>query len=632
MRRIFESLGAAVLVAVWLTHAARAAEQFALEVPGDPSLSSAALWDGQELTVVDAQGQRFVYLRRPDHDSPDGRFWAYFSPQAGTFLRWPVSGRGPMESGTAVGNRIVWTLSKMQVRALGGPRAAAVNELPKDTGRMHVAAVAFDPQALAVAHIDGAGQLHFYRGLGDRWEHLPSTIRAELLVPGAPVDLLRNADSALPLLYTVGTNGDVYEVVEGRRLRRLIGLEGIAFRPGSDFAVVADNRQKSILMVDSRGRLWELDTTAGHHNLIDKRPGLFEPGAPVRVSGPEASQIFLVDRQGNLLEYLRDPATGWSSPELIGTGFLAGGDLDVWLPSEPVPNAAVSVASIDREGQLQILKSTDAGWTRTAVTGARFVPGSPVAALETSAGLSLSAVLPDGRWMEFVNRGGTWQERPIGAGFPLRAPVVINSVGPTGFAIDVAGRLIAATLADASWRTVLLTSQEAGPTVAPAVERRRLIRDRDLTPLTVEFVNPTSEELVIRVLDLRVPGGGQSYTIPPGSSVNVGLDSDQGGALEEALIIPGPAGPVVNVRQVPLPPQRFYDVVVYANRVTYQYIDRRQKRGPVPDFDKSSLVSLGTFPLPPGQYLRNGTKIDVYQAALQGRNPGLSALVNPYGP
>jgi hypothetical protein len=272
MRRIFESLGAAVLVAVWLTHAARAAEQFALEVPGDPSLSSAALWDGQELTVVDAQGQRFVYLRRPDHDSPDGRFWAYFSPQAGTFLRWPVSGRGPMESGTAVGNRIVWTLSKMQVRALGGPRAAAVNELPKDTGRMHVAAVAFDPQALAVAHIDGAGQLHFYRGLGDRWEHLPSTIRAELLVPGAPVDLLRNADSALPLLYTVGTNGDVYEVVEGRRLRRLIGLEGIAFRPGSDFAVVADNRQKSILMVDSRGRLWELDTTAGHHNLIDKRP------------------------------------------------------------------------------------------------------------------------------------------------------------------------------------------------------------------------------------------------------------------------------------------------------------------------------------------------------------------------
>jgi hypothetical protein len=107
---------------------------------------------------------------------------------------------------------------------------------------------------------------------------------------------------------------------------------------------------------------------------------------------------------------------------------------------------------------------------------------------------------------------------------------------------------------------------------------------------------------------------------------------DLGGTLEERFIVPGPLGPVVNVRQIPLPPQRFYDVVVYANRVTYQYIDRRQNRGPVPDFDQSNLVSLGTFPLPPGQFLGNGTKIDVYQAALLGRNPGLSALVNPYGP
>ena len=85
-------------------------------------------------------------------------------------------------------------------------------------------------------------------------------------------------------------------------------------------------------------------------------------------------------------------------------------------------------------------------------------------------------------------------------------------------------------------------------------------------------------------------------------------------------------------RQFPLPPQKFYDIMVYTNRVTYQYIDRRKNKGPLPDFNESSLVSLGAFPLPPGPDLANGTRLDVYGIATATRNPGAAAILDPMPP
>lgn len=109
-------------------------------------------------------------------------------------------------------------------------------------------------------------------------------------------------------------------------------------------------------------------------------------------------------------------------------------------------------------------------------------------------------------------------------------------------------------------------------------------------------------------------------------------DRDAGGTLQEVYLVPGPGGPVEQVREFPLPPQKFYDVLVYSNRVTYQYIDRRKKKGPVPDFNESSLVSIGAFPLPPGLDLPNGTRLDVYGIATATRNPGAAAVLDPMPP
>jgi hypothetical protein len=68
-------------------------------------------------------------------------------------------------------------------------------------------------------------------------------------------------------------------------------------------------------------------------------------------------------------------------------------------------------------------------------------------------------------------------------------------------------------------------------------------------------------------------------------------------------------------------------VAVYANRVTYSYRDRRPDKpeGSVPDFDQRSSVSLGVFPLPPGDLLPPNARIDVHREATSQENPGAAA-------
>ena len=80
------------------------------------------------------------------------------------------------------------------------------------------------------------------------------------------------------------------------------------------------------------------------------------------------------------------------------------------------------------------------------------------------------------------------------------------------------------------------------------------------------------------------------------------------------------------VVRYPLPPRLLYQAVVYTNRVTSVYFDRTKNKGPIPDKETKSLVSLGVFPLPPGDQLRDGDRLDVHAEAVNRRNPGAAAL------
>lgn len=114
--------------------------------------------------------------------------------------------------------------------------------------------------------------------------------------------------------------------------------------------------------------------------------------------------------------------------------------------------------------------------------------------------------------------------------------------------------------------------------------------------------------------------------VAPGKSVRFRIERDSGAVLDEVFLAPTPGGGFhEEARQIRIPPTSRYTANVWVNRVTSVYFDRTTNKGPDPDEVNQSLVSLGVFPLPPGEELRDGDRIDVYReatcASQSGRRP-----------
>jgi hypothetical protein len=161
---------------------------------------------------------------------------------------------------------------------------------------------------------------------------------------------------------------------------------------------------------------------------------------------------------------------------------------------------------------------------------------------------------------------------------------------------------------------------------APQLVSRSVVPNPALTPANIELVNSHSEPLVLKIADRRSPGRPKELTVAPGKSEEVRIDRDAGAVLKEVYLVPGPLGTLVEqVHQYPLPPKIYYDIVVYENRVTSVFFDRTKNRTSKPDSVQRSLVSLGVFPLPPGELMREGERVDAYQEAKHQENPGAAA-------
>lgn len=605
------------------------AQDFLLENPADPAAASTAAIIGTDLVITDAGGHKFVYQRRPDLDTPDGMFQAFFSAAASQYLRWPVSGTGSMQVGRIAGGTVIWSLSRMQIRAANGGPLGGGTFIPG--GPLHIGTLPLGKNTICAAQIDSVGQLQFLVGHGERWQHFPSELPAGIFVPGATVQLLPHPGAPVPRVITVGANGKLLEIARGRDVNEVPVPPGMKLVPGSQFAMIQTATASLLFVADRHGRLWRIDLAGGAPQTIEGHLGILEPGTPITVMG-DGSELFLTDRKGAIVIYSLDPMGVWHGPEIVAGGFTSAGSVTAWTRAG---TTAIEVAAVDHHGHLQVLRFVGGIWTKDTVPGVKLPGGSPVTAFETTAGLSLTTILADGRWFEFFETGGKWQERMIAAGFPPRAPLAFSNFGPTLFASDVTGRLISAIWTGSEWRSMICVPGDFPPGavgLAPRLISRKTIVGRQIDPVTVELQNTTPEEVVVRVLDARIPGKVQELAIPPNGSVPLRADRDAGGTLEEVYLVPGPGGPVQQVRQFPLPPQKFYDVVVYTSRVTYQYIDRRKQKGPVPDFNESSLISVGAFPLPPGQGLPNGTRLDVYGIATATRNPGAAAVLDPMPP
>lgn len=606
-----------------------AGQDFILENPAEPAGASLAAIIGTDLVVTDAGGRQFVYQRRPDLDTLDGEFQGFYSAAAAQYLRWPVSGTGNMQVGRGAGGAISWNVSRMQVRMAAGGPVEADAFIPG--GPISVSTLPLGPNTTCAAEIDGAGQLQFFIGHGERWRHFAADHPPGLFIPGAPVQLIPEPGAPVPRVLTIGAQGRFLSVTGGKVVVELPEAVGIKCVPGSHFTTVQTPAGIRIVTADRHGRLRLIELNGGKNQIIEGHLGVLEPGIPIAAMR-DGRDLFMTDRHGAVVVYSQDDLLKWNGPAILAGGFTSAGAVTAWYHPG---STDVELAAVDQEGHLQVLRLAGGKWVKSSVPGVTLPAGSPVTAFETKAGLSLTAVLSDGRWMEFFETAGKWQERLIAPGFPSRAPLAFSGFGPMLFATDLTGRLVSAIWTGTEWRSVICIPADFLPgqiVMAPRLISRKTIINRQIDPVTVQLQNSTPEELVVRVQDSRIPGKVQEYVLPPNGSTAMPADRDAGGTLEEVYLVPGPGGPIQQVRQIPLPPRQFYDLVVYANRVTYQYIDRRKQKGPVPDFNESSLISLGAFPLPPGPLLKNGTRLDVFRIATMTNNPGAAAVLDPMSP
>ncbi|MDB5385150.1 MAG: hypothetical protein JWM11_796 [Planctomycetaceae bacterium] len=598
-------------------------QDYVLENPANPAASSVASMAGGELSIVDSTGRRFVYVRRPDLDSPDGQFLAYYTRDADQFLRWPVRNSGSLEIGRVQVGVMTWNESRMQLRRADVP--AGTGYVPGSP--LHIGTIPMGPETVCIAQIDATGVLQFFIGQGERWKYVASAHPSGLFVPGAPIHLVADPASQVPRVYTVGTSGRFVEVIGGKTVSDLPGPADTAFTPGCQFEVVAASGTSTLVFAtDDRGRLWRLDVSgSGPHQMLESKTGILEAGVPLQVLR-DGHEVFVIDRRGAIVIYSLDPLGTWHGPEFLADGFVSRGNITAWTR----PGATTTeIAAVDRAGRLQVLRPNGMGWTQDTLPGILLPPGTPVTSFATSAGLSLTAVLADGKWVEFFESNGIWSQRVLATGFPQRAPLATSAFGPMLFASDLTGRLIAAQWFGAEWRTFVCVPGyfSGGETlVAPRLLSRKIFTNRPLNAAAVNLRNTTPEELVLRISDYRVPGKIDEIRLPPNGEALLEADRDGGGTLEEVYQVPGPVGAMQQVRRIPLPPKQFYDVVVYANRVTYRYVDKRKQKGPVPNFEESTLVSIGMFPLAPGAALSMGTTLDVFQIATAYRNRGAGAV------
>jgi hypothetical protein len=640
-RPICRSVVCILLASAVLCASAAAQQRFVLDA-GDPAGRSSAVIAGGRLTIVDAAGNRFDYDRRRLQDSLDGRYLAFYSDGARQFVRFPVEGAGAMFIGTPRGLTVDWRRSQMSVHAVGADVVAPPIGVAPPVGvapplgpapviglapaaPQHFGLLAGPDGRFTLASVDEAGLLHYYQAEGDSWRHGESTVR-DVLPAGAPLVLTTRGETRAAA-YGVNARGELVEIADGRA-RAIGGAGAPRFVPGTHLASWTIAGESYLFAVDNAGRVWQIDPASGGFAPIERRGGFFEPGVPIAAVSGRGGDVFLVDRTGNLIGYsLRSGV--WSRPYQVAEGFLSGGALAGDYVTTPQRTRAIDLAAVDASGRLRVLTASGADWADQSLSGFYLPPGAPVSLAAGDDGVHLSAIQSDGQWYEWYQSGDRWASRSIASGFMPGSQVLLHPAGPQAFAVDRTGRLVAGRWRDRRWQSALLSPDYR---LSPLLEKRTIVPNAPLAPVEVSMENTHSEELVLRIFDARRPDRPIEMRIPAGGRLTQRLERDAGATLEEVHLLAAPGGQLVeDVSRYPLPPQQLYSVVVYANRVTSVYFDRTKNRTDTPDEESRSLVSLGVFPIPPGELVREGERFDVYTEARRQRNPGAAAQFDTPG-
>ncbi|MFV0446083.1 MAG: hypothetical protein ACK5Q5_21105 [Planctomycetaceae bacterium] len=658
-------------------------QRFSLTVSNDPLLASVAVLGERDLQITDSQGQTFRYQRETQFDTPDGQYLGFYSAAARQPLRWPVTGQGTMLIGDPTGQ--AWRASAQQIQPAGGgggmpvirPRPGPVSPPthPSEAGTPPVfgptagqpppganatAASLFGllrPNGLAggyqgapmhigvgadlrgrprMAMIDQDGSVQVYDGTDDGWR-FAHELAARGLAPGAPLGLTPDVVPGRIRVIAVTTSGVLTMLAQDQG--PLSVASNILFPPAASISTSIQDIHRRAYAVDAVGRMWELDLSFGgggqRHQVVESQPGLLVPGSPVQVlstldpaSGRVIQTLFVTDSRGTILQY-QSMLGGWTPRMEVAIGFVPGAPVGATLLDLPNRVRLLYLAAVDWQGRLQLLSGDPSNLQSTIIDAGQLPPGAPVALQSTLEGPLISAVGMDGQWRTWrPGTAGAWSGDRLFGGFPPAAPVIVDPLTGGLIAADVRGRVVPAAWQNGSW-----TCSLCDPTIPlpPRLVSRQVIPNPALPPARVTLINSGDEELVVQVGDAAAPANSIELRIPMRGTVQHIFERDAGGTVDEVYQIPGLIGGwTEQSNRYPLPPQPRYSLAVWANRTTYQYVNKNpnKPKGALPDFDLKSHVSLGVFDLPPGELLHDGETLDVHRAATLNGNPGAAGYFN----
>ncbi len=614
------------LLLVWTSPAAGQSQRYELSVPGEPSLSSVAEFTDEGLLVTDAQGQVYRYLREPRFDSADRKYVGYHSPQSEQSLRWPASGTGSMYVGDARG--AAWRESRQQILPLIAPgippRSAAAPPAPGLWAGLDAPHIALGKDRRGrevLARIESAERVQLLERSGPGWT-AGGTIATHGLVPGAPLVVGPAIEPHGVRIYTVSARGQLVAVSADGHLAPL--ASPLTFAPQTHLASQHSPQGLHLFAVDLHGFLQSVQTGTGVFQKIEAQPGMFLPGSPLTAevtraaNGVARTDVYLTDRRGVIVRYRRE-GHRWSNRDPVAEGFVPGGPVAVGSLGNPSNEDHRLLAAVDTSARLQLIQPRG-----TSVVARHLQPASHVSMLSGVGGPAITAIDRSGEWRVW-RLANQWQPELIGPGFLPGAPVLTDPVQGQLLSVDRLGRLVPAAFTAGHWQCHL-----CGPMLPhPARLISRTVQPaKPLAPARVHLVNRGQEELAVQVVDAAGATLASSRTelrIPAGQTATVDVVRESAAMVEEVYETMTPDGRRIReVETYAIPPAPRYTLVVWANRVVYQYIDNRPDRpqGALPDFDLSSFVSLGVFDLPPGELIRDGQTIDLLREVSARRNPG----------
>lgn len=597
---------------------AQAQQKYQLIVPDDPSVKSTATRNENQLIIV-SNGKSFTYERHRSMDSEDGKYAAYYDATRRRYVRFPVSGSGLMMLGQISGLDVAWTESQMQVVNENSARRTPPVDGSADyrPEKLHLA-----DGSILVAMIDQNGKLVVFSGKQDRWAPYPQPFPLSpqhKLVPGGAVGLYPGR-SGEPVVLTVEQSGLLIQLEPGKPSTELSRKDHPALVSGSPVATAA--KYGSCMIVDQVGRIWQYQISTKSFDLIESRQGLVRPGANLAYL---ENEVFVIDVAGNLVGFEKN-RSGWSNPKLIESGFPSGGFVSTWR-SGGLVSSRKYLCAIGNDQQLYLFARNRDRWMANPVSGIRGIPGNRVGLGMRDDELVISCVNPQGHWVSISHSlrrtGGKATPQTIAENFHRHSPVMLGHDGIQMFSVDPAGRMITASYRNNRWDRFVFDRRFR---LAPSFRQREVVPNPPLKPVEIVLTNDHRQALTVWVHDRRDNSRKQDFHLKPGESKKIRIDRDSGAVAHEEFTSVGPfGGGVSEVLQVRIPPKVLYDVVVFEYKVTSQYFDRTKNKSNKPDSVQQAHVSVGVFPIAPGERMTDGSTVQLYRSARAQKNPGAAA-------